>query len=43
MSLTGLDAAKVKEAHQAAIAESSGWYVDLLRQDAGASVANNRD
>jgi len=27
MSLNGLDAASVKEAHEAAVAEAGGWYV----------------
>lgn len=30
MSLNGLDDAKVKEAHEAAVAEAGGWYVTAL-------------
>jgi len=29
MSLNGLDDARVKEAHEAAVAEPGGWYVDV--------------
>lgn len=29
MSLNGLDDVKVKEAHDAAVAEAGGWYVNL--------------
>lgn len=30
MSLNGLEDAKVKEAHEAAVAEAGGWYVLFL-------------
>lgn len=30
MSLNGLDDVKVKEAHEAAVAEAGGWYVNPL-------------
>lgn len=29
MSLNGLDDPKIKEAHEAAVADAGGWYVDL--------------
>lgn len=29
MSLNGLDDAKVKEAHEGAVAEAGGWYVEI--------------
>lgn len=31
MSLNGLDSPDVLEAHQAAIAEAGGWYVEIPR------------
>lgn len=39
MSLNGLDEAKVKEAHEAAVAEAGGWYV---RPSSG-PLADGRD